>query len=648
MNSEIARRLMRAVLLATLCLVTPRSAPGQTASILHVKVVLLDAEGRPTPVPRHALLVSDNPPTVSPRKVVTGLDGAVDVKLRPGSYIVESDEPVVFSGKAYRWTRMLELPGGRDVTLELTTENADVEDATAPAAPAGTAPPEDDPSFLLSRWQDSVVSLWTPTSRALGFVAEAGGLVATSRRAIGAAASADVQLSPTVKVTGRVLLADATSDVAVLWIAPTVVASVRPVPLDCAATPTSPVAAGQEVFAIDGSLRGQRSLAPGTVTRVDTNGLLVDFRVEPRSAGGPVFAADGGVVGITSLADEVDRRRRGDSRIVPVADVCQILRAAAQKTRGTAPPSATLLPVEPARPFPLDALEDAARHRAGASPYQLASSDFDISFITPQLVYAAQHRWAAAGGPGRGTDVRWSDPAQDRLRLLTDFGSWSEYVADVPPVLLVRVTPRFVEGFWTMVGRGAAYTQGVSIPPIKRFKPGFSRMRAFCGASEVTPIHAFTVEQRVSEDDAIREGLYAFDPGALGPSCRTVKLVLFSEKAPDKGDSKVVDPGVLEQVWRDFAPYRAAAPEGARNWPAVPTGLPRETTRTADVRPRRASRPGARRFPTPRRRDWPRPRRTPAHPAASRRDPAPPGRPRRTRRPPRWDRRPPRRVPAIP
>jgi hypothetical protein len=231
--------------------------------------------------------------------------------------------------------------------------------------------------------------------------------------------------------------------------------------------------------------------------------------------------------------------------------------SAKQKMRDASPPSAALLPVEPDRPFPPDALADAAARRAGASPYQVTSSDFDIAFITPPLVYAARHRWDSPDGRARGSEARWSDSAQDRVRLLTDFGAWSEYVEDVPPVLLVRVTPRFVEGFWTMVGRGAAYTQGVSIPPIKRFKPGFSRLRAYCGAAEVTPVHAFVLERRVSGDTAIREGLYAFDPGALGPACGAVKLVLFSEKAPDKGDAKVVDAGVLEQVWRDFAPFRA-------------------------------------------------------------------------------------------
>jgi hypothetical protein len=183
------------------------------------------------------------------------------------------------------------------------------------------------------------------------------------------------------------------------------------------------------------------------------------------------------------------------------------------------------------RPFPVNALKDAAQRRAGSlSPYQMSSSDFDVAFMTPVLVYGAQ---------GFG-----------------DFGNWAEYVADVPPVLLVRVTPKLVEGFWTTVARGAARTQGVAVPPDKHFKSGLSRMRVFCGAAEVTPIHPFKLKQPLSESDAISEGLYVFDPSALGPQCGPVKLVLYSEKEPAKGDTRLVDPKVLQQIWRDFAPYR--------------------------------------------------------------------------------------------
>src|SRR5262249_45278251 len=106
--------------------------------------------------------------------------------------------------------------------------------------------------------------------------------------------------------------------------------------------------------------------------------------------------------------------------------------------------------------------------------------------------------------------------------------------------------------------RGAASTQGVAIPPIKRIKATFSRLRAFCGDAEVTPIHPFKVEQRIG-DSTVYEGLYVFDPGTFGPQCASVKVVVYSEKEPEKGDTRVVDPRVVEQIWQDFEPYRAAA-----------------------------------------------------------------------------------------
>ena len=91
-------------------------------------------------------------------------------------------------------------------------------------------------------------------------------------------------------------------------------------------------------------------------------------------------------------------------------------------------------------------------------------------------------------------------------------------MADIPPVLFVRVTPKMVESLWAKVARGAAMTQGMALPPIKHLKSGFQRLHAFCGRTEVRPIHPFKLELRVSETDAIYEGLYMFDPAALGPA----------------------------------------------------------------------------------------------------------------------------------
>jgi S1-C subfamily serine protease len=548
--------VLRVLALATLAVAMPRAVSPQAVSVLRVKVVVVDAERRVTPVPRHALLVSDNPASAPPRRIVTGLEGTAELKLRPGKYTVESDRPVTFQGKTYQWTQMVDIVAGRDASLELTADNAEVESLVSTTS-SSAATPANDPSFLLPQWQDSVVALWTPTSRASGFVIDANGLIATNQRAIGAATSAEVQLTPAIKVAASVLASDPAKDVAILWIDPKVIATVRPVPLGCAQA-APPVVNGQELFTIGIPLRHQKGMTSGTARRIETDGVVSDFILARGSAGGPVFAAGGGVVGITSPMDERDEGRSGEIRVVRVDGACEVVAAAEKKMKHAAPPGGTHLPVEPARPFPAGALKDAAERRAGSlNPYQISSSTFDVAFITPVLIYGAQYQTEQIRR-ARSKGSRTLDLEPTLVRRLMDFGTWSDYVGDFPPVLLVRVTPKLSEGFWTMVARGAARTQGVAIPPIKRFKPGFASLRAFCGDREVTPIHPFKLELRISETDAIYEGLYVFDPGALGPECGGVKLVVYSEKEPTKGETRVVDPGVVQQIWQDFAPYRDA------------------------------------------------------------------------------------------
>lgn len=549
-----------AVILAAIFAAAPGAFAGQGLHVLRISVAVADATGTVKLVPRHALLISDDPPTRAPRAVVTGPDGHVDVRLSPGRYLVESDKPLVFDGKRYEWRQTIEVGGDGQATVALTASNAEVGTASASdAAVSAPALADNDPSFLLSEWRDSVVAVWTPTTRASGFLVDAAGLIVTNHRAVDRAAVVEVQFSPSVKVAARLLVDDAARDVAVLWVDAAIAASLRPVPLACEdAAP--PLADGQRVVAVGAPLRGEKDVAVGEVFRLAPLASGADFRLSTGSVGGPVFATGGRLLGLSALADDADTRR-SDARIVPVGDACQAVRSA-RDARQTAPrPAATRLPVEPSRPFPVDAIDAARQRRMGDQrPPPMSSSDFDITFLTPFDVHGAQASTqppvarsgqSRAGGAG-GRPAPAVSP--------TDFGEWSAYFADVPPVLVVRVTPRLAEGFWTTVARGAAYTQGVVLPPIKRFKPGFSRLRAYCGESEVTPIHPFTLEQPLSETDGIREGLYVFEPGTLGPHCKSVKLALYSEKEPDKPDTRVVDAQIIDRIWADFAPYRALAP----------------------------------------------------------------------------------------
>lgn len=546
-----------ATLAAIFMAVAGSSSPRQPVGVLHIKVVLLDAERKPMPVPRHSLLVSDNPASAAPRLIVTAADGTADVRLRPGNYTVESDSPVAFNGKSYEWRQTIDIVAGSEKTLELTTENAAVE-AVSEATATGAAPLEADPAFLLPQWQGSVVALWTPLTRASGVIVDTRGLVATSARAIGDATPVEVQISPTVKLAAAVLAADAARDIAILWVDGGAIGALKPLPLGCgqARDATPPVSAGQEIFMIGAPLRQRKNLTSGRVSRVAANGITSDFVLASGSAGGPVFAAGGSVIGITSPATASDR---AETRVVSAATACEVLIAAEAKMANATAPSGARLPVEPQQPFPVDALRAGTKRSGTLKPYQVSSSNFDVTFITPGLTYGALYQSNAPLPRTTSKDTRKPEPEpeQSLVRPLLDFSNWADYVHDFPPVLLVRVTPRLVEGFWTRVGRIAAGTQGVSLPPIKRVQSGFLRLRALCGEAEVAPIHPFRLEQRLSESEAIYEGLYAYDPGALGPHCGTVTLLLYSAKEPAKSDTRVVDAQVIQQVWDDFAPYRA-------------------------------------------------------------------------------------------
>lgn len=548
--------MFRGLVVAILVLVTPRSDAVQPLAVLHIKVVVVDSNRQATPVPRHALLISDNPSSAPPRRILTALDGSVDVRLAPGNYTVESDRPVAFEGRAYQWTQIVDIVGGRDAVLELTGDNAEVVPITG-AATSVTSPLEADPSSLLARWQDSLVAIWTATTHGSGFLINSNGLIAADQQVIGAATSVEVQLSPSVKVAGTVIASDAMRGVALIRIEPSIAAMAKALPLECDKA-AEPLTIGQEIAALEAPLGRPRGTSSGSVDSILANAIDTDLVPSAGGTGGPAFAPNGRLIGLTTLVIERDRKRDARGRIVRVGRLCELVVSAAQKIKDTPPASATHLPIESVRPFPSDPVGADAPPRSGTqSLSRLSTADFDIVFITPVQLLAAQARSDRTGARDRNARGRLPDADGITERLLTDFSNWSEYVAATPPVLLIRVTPKLVEGFWTKVARGAAMTQGMSIPPIKRLKPDFARMRAFCGDAEIMPVHPFNLEHRLSDKDTLVEGLYAFDPGALAPPCATVKLQLYSAKEPQKADTVVVDAKIVQQIWQDFAPFRA-------------------------------------------------------------------------------------------
>ncbi len=540
---------MRPAWLLAAVLALPGIAAGQATGTLQIVVTLRDAARATVPVSRHALLVSDNPSTREPRRVLTGTDGTVTLTLRPGSYTIESDRPVAFGGAAYQWTQMVDVAAGRTTPLTLTADNADLVPLAGAADTTSTATPASDPVLVAAKWQGSVVTIWSPTARSSGTLVDARGLIASHGAAAGRAATVEVQLSPTRKVPGRVIESDATRNVTILSIDPGAVAGREPLPLPCPPAVPPSLDEGQELVALVASPTGPGEPIDGEVTTLAGRTVDADLRLGFGGTGGPAFNESGVVVGLTAWPPTDPDRRARDARIVRVGPVCDALAAAQAKLAGARPPDATALPTEP-----IIATLGAAGPGATAPPI-VSSNDFDVAFITPSMVARAGQKAEWTGGRGGR-----SPEAEARIGRVTEFGAWSEYFADRPPVLTVRVTPQLVEGFWKRLAREAARTQGAELPAFKDFTSSFVRLRAMCGAAEVTPIHPFVLEHAVSEKTIVREGLYVFDPGAFGPHCQSVTFALFAEKSREQADTVSVPAAVVERLWSELAPYRTPAP----------------------------------------------------------------------------------------
>jgi S1-C subfamily serine protease len=469
------------------------------------------------------LLVSDDPPSAEPRRVRTGADGSVQLGLAPGSYTVELDEPVSFRGSAYTWTQIVEVAAGRDTVLDLTLDNAEAAAGARISADSAT---------LLASWRDAVVEIWTPMNHATGFVIDAArGLIATSHHAVGDAASVEVQFTDGTerfKIPGRVIASQRDPGAAVIWIDPQALRSKRAIDLKCGSGSFATVNYKETVTAITASMLAGKEVSDGIASRVTPQAIFSDLRIGNDAEGGPVFAESGALLGISAIDDgnREERRRWNEAWVVPVERACAVIDAAVKKTEGAAPPAATRLPLDPLPAPPRPLTSRGARPASFTLPTVSAAS-FDITLLTP----------------ARAREI---EPGMAGIR--GDFGTWTDYVSHAGNVLLVRISPQFEESFWKMLARGAAATQGVMLPPLKSLTSNFLQLRAYCGDAEVTPIHPFIIEHRIPERAPIREGFYAFEPGAFGPQCATIKFTMFSEKDPKQGDTKVIDPKLFEQL----------------------------------------------------------------------------------------------------
>jgi S1-C subfamily serine protease len=430
------------------------------------------------------------------------------------------------------------------------------------ASSAAPTPPrarvKDEMTSQFQRLQNTVLTVWSETGHGTGFVVDSKGLILTNHHVIGPSSYIAVQFDANRKIPAVLLEADPLKDVAVIWanLAAIPEAAVAPI-----ATSHPSVEEGERVFTIGSPLNQRKILTTGIASKIEARAILSDVNINPGNSGGPLFNSLGEVVGITTFGD-FTTRGPGVSGVVRIEEALPLLEKARAGTDGRTPPDPLLLPVEPAEPFPVEAIRASAKaEKQDLRPYTFAAGDYDVGVLTPIVLYRADEGQRAAV-KSKEKRTKQKDEAFDPS---ADFRNWAEYAGEYRAVVTIRATPKLRETFWSAFGRGLSAASGNynTGPATMKYKTDFLRMELFCGDKAVLPILpgkiASVIDVRnlfVRATDATYEGLYSYPVSAFAPECGQTTLKLYSEKEPRVPVIKVLDKRTVDRVWMDFESWR--------------------------------------------------------------------------------------------
>jgi S1-C subfamily serine protease len=541
------------------------SLPSQTQiSKIKVRVILVDKDLNQKPVPHLTLVLSAV--TTDPdhaQEAKTDFNGNAEFQAAPGKYLLSTPQGVDFAGHHYDWDVEVNV-GAETVSMDMSNDNSRVSDLPA-AEPKHQV---DDLTQMFQKCQKSVVTVWSEIGSGTGFIVDSSGLIMTNQHVIGPSELISVQFDAKRKVAAKVLAFDAERDVAILYADLSAFPGALVAPIARKQAGHEIAVEGERVFTIGSPLGLKKIITTAIVSKVEDRAIISDVNIiNHGNSGGPLFNSLGEVIGITTFSVD-GKGGAGLTGIVRIDQTTPTLERAHKKMQDISMPSARLLPVEPSDPYPLDSFKDAIRSaKLDQKPYFFSVGGFDVELRTPVLDYEIKEEAGLAAAREKDKRTKQGkDSIQNTFDPLEDLRDWNEYVGAHKPILFVEAFPQLRETFLSGLGRElipavVAYTGGER----KKFRSDFYRMKLICGTKEVEPIQPGKAATVVNEhnsflnvDDATYVGIYSYPADAISPACGKVTLQIFSEKDPQKPESKELEEKSVNRVWNDFKPYLAA------------------------------------------------------------------------------------------
>ncbi len=531
---------------------------------VHVHVILVDSELNQKPVPFLNVVFFKGDKTSF--DVKTRLDGAAEIALPPGAYTLTTAKPVDFDGKRYSWSLRVTL-SGTEKTIDLTNENAKAEDNAAAAPPRSSGASSGDLTEQFKKLKNTVVTVISESGHGTGFFVDGKGLILTNQHVVGQSQYLAVQFDRERKIAARLIASDAQKDVALLWVNMSALPSATPAALARSSGSHAPVQEGERVFTIGSPLSLDKIITTGIISKVDAHTLMSDININPGNSGGPLFNNAGHVVGLTTFGASAERGP-GVSGVVRIEEALALLEENRGKATGT-PPPATLLPVEPLTPYPVEGLNAALQgEKFDPRPYYLNAGDFEVALSTPPFDYREKEedrlRAERTQKKRNRRDTNSPDAAQQDASREDSPRDWESEAGGHRAVLGIYAVPKVREGFGSAFSRSLRNGYGAAN---LKFKADFRSMKLFCGEKEVQPIHPGRIPVTVNVhnasvklEDSTYKGVYFYPPDAVNPQCGTVKIAIYSSKS-EEPVVKTLDGNTTTRIWADFDAFRRADTE---------------------------------------------------------------------------------------
>jgi S1-C subfamily serine protease len=553
---QVMKRYLSVVLLGLLSASAMLAQPNLVK--VRVRVILVDQELNQKPVPFFVVTLKSGTKAV---EVKTSLEGTAEAQVPSGRYTVSSQKSAELGDRRFSWNLQAALSGAEQ-NLDLTNDNAKVEEFAAPASPAKAA--SSDLTEQFKRLKNTVVTVRSESGQGTGFFVDGKGLILTNEHVVGSSEYLAVQFDRTHKIIAKLIAADSQKDVALLSVNMAALPNASPAPLYRAGAGRTPVQEGERVFTIGSPLSLDKIITTGIVSKVEAHTIMSDININPGNSGGPLFNGAGQVIGLTTFGTRGEGGP-GVSGIVRIEEALALLEQ--NRAKATNTPTGTLLPVEPLTPYPSEGLTEALRaEKYDARPYYFAAGDFNIALSTPPLDYREQEE--------RRLQAEREHKRRNKKQLSADENAgdsdapkeWEGEAGEHPAVFGIYVMPKAKEGFGSALGRSFNVNSAAKL----KFKTDFQAMKLFCGDKEVLPIHpgrvpvTVSVQNRaVKMEDSTYKGVYMYSPDAVNPDCGQVKVEIYSAKGGDP-TVKTFDEKTVQHVWADFDAFRRAQKLGTQ------------------------------------------------------------------------------------